>query len=183
MQHGVCGGRRAAGWCGAAGELHGCRGSTVRGAGARLQGGDFRGRGEVLPLRTTVEVELRSGEKRSIRVQTLRGSYVQPLTDAEPEAIVKPIRHLAETSRGDCTLIGLDGGAAGRDRAYRRGSGMGYYVHRAFCSRRRDRSDRPAMLYSVGGGPARQHQRREQAGRDGDDRSALPLSVEAHINC
>jgi 2-methylcitrate dehydratase PrpD len=42
--------------------------------------------GEVLPARTTVEVELRNGEKRSIRVETLRGSYLQPLTDAEVEA-------------------------------------------------------------------------------------------------
>lgn len=46
----------------------------------------FEEEGEILPLRTTVEVELRNGEKRSIRVETLRGSYLQPLTDAEVEA-------------------------------------------------------------------------------------------------
>ncbi len=46
----------------------------------------FEEEGAVLPPRTRVEVELRNGEKRSIRVETLRGSYLQPLTDAEVEA-------------------------------------------------------------------------------------------------
>lgn len=42
--------------------------------------------GDPLPRRAVVEVELRSGERRSCRVEALRGGAQLPLTEAELEA-------------------------------------------------------------------------------------------------